>query len=524
MATGSIGAYDLNKRTLPIEMLTKVKKSLLNKKTASRILFFLIILIGLPILLYTATSSVTIPEIEPYKSLEWLKYNEPGWVLKQTVATEVFLVVVVGTLLFWRFRLAIGLTGLAILLATGLISLSLFIEYANLPLILFLASMMIIIHYLDELGLFEEIMNRTANLTQFEPRLLLVAIMALSAIMAALVDEVSSILFMSTLIMRICKRFKLDAFPYMLTAIVATNIGSTATVVGNPVGVYVALRGGLTAGDFFKWSTPAAILSLLLAVFFFIRMEKGYLSEARAKILSKLSEEKSAEFRISKHKHLRKAIVIFIVTLGVIFSHNIVEKALGLDKNVILIAGPIMVSGIVLLTEAKRAREIFERGVDWWTLLFFICLFGKAATLEHTGVTQKVGIALMTTVSMLEVTPTIITTTVTFVLLTLTVAMTSAGADNLAIVAAMFPVASYLANSDLPYSAILWWPLVIGGCYGGNLTTVGSTANIVALDRMEKARLGHVDLRQWLKRTLVITILTLIIASLYIIGVAVITA
>jgi len=501
-----------------------VKKTLSNKKNTSLILFFLILLIVVPILIHTAVSSIIIPETEPYRSLEWLKYNEPEWVIKQTIATEVFLVVIVGILFFWRLRLALGLTGAAILLATGLLSLNLLIEYANLPLILFLVGMMIIIHYLDELGLFEELMDRTVNLTHFEPRLLLVAIMALSAIMAALVDEVSSILFMSTLILRICKRFKLDAFPYMLTAIVATNIGSTATVVGNPVGVYVALRGGLTAGDFFKWATPAALLSLLLAMLFFLRREKGYLSEARTKILDKLSEEKSADSIISKHKHLRKAIAIFIVTLGVIFSHNIVEEALGLDKNVILIAGPIMISGLVLLTEAKRAREIFERGVDWWTLLFFICLFGNAATLEYTGVTHKVGIALMTTVSVLEGTPTIITTTVTFVLLTLTVAVTSAGADNLAIVAAMFPVASYFANSNLPYSSILWWPLVIGGCYGGNLTTVGSTANIVALDRMEKAGLGHVDLRRWLKRTFIITILTLIIASLYIIGVAVITA
>lgn len=126
----------------------------------------------MPILLYTAVSHITIPEVEPYKSLEWLKFNEPDWAIKQTVATEVFLVVVVGTLLFWRFRLAIGLTGLAILLGTGLINLNLLIEYSNLPLILFLASMMIIIHYLDELRLFEEIMERTVNLTRFEPRLL----------------------------------------------------------------------------------------------------------------------------------------------------------------------------------------------------------------------------------------------------------------------------------------------------------------------------------------------------------------
>lgn len=499
------------------------KKILSSRRNVSLIIFFILLLIVVPFFLYNAVSSITIPEIEPYTSLGWIKYNGPDWIIKQTVATEVFLIIVVGTLLFWRFRLAIGLTGLAILLATGLIDLNLLIEYANLPLILFLASMMIIIHYLDELGLFDEIMNRTVNLTRFEPKLLLVSIMGLSAIMAALVDEVSSILFMSTLIIRICRRFKLDAFPYMITAIVATNIGSSATVVGNPVGVYVALRGGLTAGDFFKWSTPAAFLALLIAMLFFLRREKGFLSEARTKILEVLAEEEKAELRITKHKYLKRAIAIFIITLAVIFSHNIIEHLLGLEKNVILIAGPILISGMVMLMETERAREIFEKGVDWWTLLFFICLFGNAATLEFTGVTHKIGTALTNATGMLEGASPIIATAATFVLLTITVAVTSAGADNLAIVAAMFPVASFLVNSNLAYSHILWWPLVIGGCYGGNLTTVGSTANIVAVDRMERARLGRMDLKQWIKRTLLITILTLAIAQAYIIGLTLIT-
>jgi Na+/H+ antiporter NhaD/arsenite permease-like protein len=488
------------------------------KQIRKQKLFFLItFLLISPIVFYGFFSSIQIPSKTSYIEKDWMKFNQPDWIIKQTIATYVFSITVISTLLFWKYRLSIAMLGVAILLVTNLVSLNLMITYMNIPVILFLMTMMFIMHYIDSLGFFKSLLHRVLALTNFDPKLLFIAIMVMSAVMAALVDEVTSIIFISILIFNIAKKFKLNPIPFLFAAIMATNIGSSATVIGNPVGVYTAFFAGLTFKDFLIWTTPAAILSLTVIILLMLRFEKRFLCQIKTivsnSVLSKRLKKKFLSSKIPK-----KGAILFLITILFIVTHHEIEEILGLTTNTLLVALPLLVAFLILLTEGEKAGVMFEKCINWSTLIFFMFLFAKAATLEYTGATTKVSVFLIDKLIPSE--PTILSVFIVFIILTVTVALLSAALDNVVAVAVFLPIAREIVSLALPQSQIFWWAVVIGSVYGGNLTHVGSTANIVALCLLEKEYKKTITLDQWIKKGLIITILTLLVAMGYIMTVA----
>ena len=194
-------------------------------------------------------------------AVRWL-----GWSGPQVLATTVFAGFIIGTLLFWKFRLAFALAGTTALLATGVLDIPHLIEFASLEVILFLVAMMIVIGFMEDRRFFEVLVEKALGYLDRRAWLLMSALMVLAAVSAALVDEVTSILFMSAVTLQVTRRFRLNPVPFLIMVVFATNIGSSATVVGNPIGVMIALRGGLTFSDFLRWATPVAVLGLAAAI------------------------------------------------------------------------------------------------------------------------------------------------------------------------------------------------------------------------------------------------------------------
>src|SRR3989338_2040452 len=186
-----------------------------------------------------------------------------GFSLKQVIATDIFLMIICGTLCYWKFRLGFALMGLSILLGTKLIDIPHLIEFAGLDIILFLFGMMTIIGFLEENHFFEYLVAKVVDAIGERPYLLMTILMVLSSFFAALVDEVTSILFMMSAMFHITKRYKISPVPFLLMIVFATNIGSSATAVGNPIGVMIALRAGLTFADFLRWAAPISLVALL---------------------------------------------------------------------------------------------------------------------------------------------------------------------------------------------------------------------------------------------------------------------
>jgi len=411
----------------------------------------------------------------------------------QTIALVIFVAKTASTLLFWRFRLAIGFIGLALLFAFGVLDVEHFVEFAGLDVIIFLVGMMTVIGYLEEEGFFEYILEKIVNLGRGSPIKVFYALMIASFLLAALVDEVTSILFVTALVLQLTTRSKLNPVPLMMATVFATNIGSSATVVGNPIGVMIALKSGLTFVDFLIWSLPMALLSLLLITFICSKYYSNYLQRIK---VEKVSEgDKSVEKNHTIHW------IIFIGTLSGLVFHHQIEVLLGLPESVMLIGVALLAAGMVLLLERRRAREIIERRVDWWTLSFFLVLFASVGTLKYVGVIEVIakgflesgfkGFGL-------------------YMFFTWSAGIMSALMDNVLAVAVLIPIIKEFQNFGLnvfPY----WWGILYAGTYMGNLTPIGSTANIVAIGIVERKQ--HVSFKEWFKIGLLVSVPTLMLAS-----------
>ena len=427
-----------------------------------------------------------------------------GWTGSQVLATTIFLGFILGTLLFWRFRLAFGMLGVLALLASGVLDIPHLVEFASLDVILFLIGMMIVIAFLEKRRFFEVMVERILRRVDRRAWQLLGAFMVMGALSAALVDEVTSILFMTAVGLQLTRRFKLDPVPIVIMLVFATNIGSSATVVGNPIGVMIALRAGLTFTDFLGTATPiaAAVLVAGIALSFLafpraLRELAHALREHRARVPVPIE-------RMSR-RDLWTSLGIFGGTiLGLVFHHPL-EAWLGLGRNTLLVGVPLGAAGLAILLEGEEARHLVEHKVDWWTLCFFLLLFASAGTLRYTGVTGRIAEGFL---ALTGGNPTGLLASVTW-----GSGILSAFLDNVLAVATLIPVVADLGALGHDVGR-LWWGLLFGGTLLGNLTLVGSTANIVALGILERDEKIHLTFLRWLRPGLIVAVPTLAMATL----------
>ncbi len=412
--------------------------------------------------------------------------------LAQSISLAIFTSIIAGAIMFWRFRLAFALSGVSILFASGLLDLQHFIEYANLDVIIFLVCMMIVIGFLEERRFFEILVDRIMQYSKNNPYRIVLFLMILSAVFAAMVDEVTSILFMMAITVNIASRFNISIIPLMLMVVFATNIGSSATVIGNPVGVMIAFASGYGFLDFLRWSTPIAICALMTIVGLMRIYFKPYLKEFEEKMKMQVVAKVSAEVsKLDMEKKLDPvATILFLCTIGGLVFHTQLEYLLHLPKNTMLLGVPMIGAATAILIENVKARELVERRVDWWTILFFLLFFTSVGTLKKTGVTATIAkdIAILANMD----------TTLFIFFVGYVVGLMSAFMDNILAVAFWIAVMYDLASIGINISP-LWWATLFGSTYIGNLTIIGSTANIVAVGMVERQRLAHVTLKEWVK-------------------------
>ncbi|MBE6394525.1 MAG: hypothetical protein E7044_10795 [Lentisphaerae bacterium] len=414
----------------------------------------------------------------------------------QATACAVFISVIFGTLFFWGFRLAIAFLGLAVLIFNKSMDIPTFVTSSSLEVILFLVGMMVIVGALRDLGFFTWIVQLIVSMPNLNATKFICVTATASALLACAVDEVTSIIFIATLIFQVCDRLKLNATPYILIAVLATNIGSAGTMMGNPVGIFIGTKGQLTFGDFMVWSFPLMLVSLFATIALLLWYFRKDLNAFNVNLKARLERGLSIA-PVVKVPYMR-GLILIVLTVIAIASHHQTEELLGLDKNSVLLVMPLICAGIVMILKPSRARFYIEKEVDWWTLIFFMILFAVAGTLEHTHVDQVManGFSKIAGKTPATLVPFIFTVS----------AFGSAFVDNVIFVAAFCPVIEQLALTvkDFP----LWWALLFGACFGGNITMIGSTANIVALGMLEKHGGSQITFFQWFKIGLLCTIVS----------------
>ncbi len=455
---------------------------------------------------------VVLPNVGIYASEEYLRFNAPRWLFSQELTVTLFLAMVLGTLLFWRFRVAIAAASLGVLLLAGVMDLETTVRFMSIPTILFIMAMMVIVRWLENIGVFRYLVTKAIEQVRGVPWLLLVVLMGFSVLMGGFADEVSAILVTFGLAMEVSRQTRTPLVPYLLCLVFATNVGSAITLVGNPIGVYIAFAGGLSFEDFLRWATPVSAFAAAVTAGICLLLYRGQFFGRRYQLDLGSLEYAAENIDFAR---LRTGLITFVVTVVLIALHRRLEVLLGLHEGTVLVAVALMVVGFIVFFEQERGRILIERGIDWWTLLFFMFLFANAACLEYTGVTAKLGYVLLNLSRSLAgagASPAGVTG-VTAVLMLWFSGATSGFVDNLPIVAALVPVVKDMARVGLPHTSILWWSLLFGGCFGGNLTAIGSTANLVAVGVYEKAAGKSVRFGQWLAYGAIVTSVTLAVAT-----------
>jgi len=224
---------------------------------------------------------------------------------------------------------------------------------------------------------------------------------------------------------------------------------------------------------------------------------------------AKMGEHRTAQHGLAPMIRIpyRRGLFVLLATVGIIAFHHQIETILGLtgteNKNAFLIITPLIIAGLLMIYRPQRARHYIEHDVEWWTLLFFMLLFAIAGSLDEQGITRNLALRLSESVTggPRAMTP--------FVLMI--ASLGSAFVDNIVFVAAFTPVIQTLVERSAEFS-ILWWALLFGACFGGNITAVGSTANIVALGLLEKRGHLHIAFFEWLKIGMLVGLITGLIA------------
>ena len=429
--------------------------------------------------------------------------NAVGFEPKQILATSVFLLVICGTLFYWKFRLAFAFSGIALLLGAHLITVHGVVEHAGLDIILFLVGMMTLIGFLEERNFFEYIIAKIVDKVGHHAFLLLSVLMGLAAFSAALVDEVTSILFMISAMFHLTKRYKVNPIPFLLMLVFATNVGSSATAVGNPIGVMIAMRGHFSFADFLRWASPNALLALSICIPLCLLIFKKAISELGANMKAEKVDVHESDHIKFKKSDIRLCWIMFIGTISCLVLHAPIEKLLGLEKNTLLLGTALAAGAISLFLTGSKARDFFSRRVDWWTLSFFMALFACVGTLEFVGVTERIANGMIEFGQNNE--------GMLFYAFTAAVSLLTGFMDNVLAVATFIPILGEIQHAGV-YIFPFWWAMLFGGTMFGNLTVIGSTANIVAMGMLEKDYGKTISFMDWLKPGIVVSLLTLIAA------------
>ncbi len=425
--------------------------------------------------------------------------------LRQVLAVGTFVAVICTTLFFWQYRLAAAFLGIAFLIGARVFTLRGMLSATEVDIILFLVGMMTIVGVLKDLGLFTWMIQSVIARREMNGWLFTAILCTLSAVLASVVDEVTSTVVMLALVFQVCDTLKLKPIPFVLMSVMATNIGSSATMLGNPVGIFIGTKARFTFGFFLERATPVALVALLATtavVMLWYRREIRLMSVRMAQRRA-ANQGLGPLFRIPH----RRGLVVLGGTVVMIAMHHQIENLLGLtgpeNQNAFLIVTPLIIAGLLMLYRPNRARHYIEHEVEWWTLLFFMMLFAIAGGLEQQGVTEEMASHLQRVVSGGP------KAMVPFVLFTS--AIGSAFVDNIVFVAAFTPVIQVLERISADY-ALLWWALLFGACFGGNMTAIGSTANIVALGMVEKRYHVQILFLEWLKIGVLVGVVTTLVA------------
>lgn len=401
-------------------------------------------------------------------------------------------------------KVTIALIGAAITIVLGLVSQTkmadgilnphYFINFVDFNVIFLLVSMMIIVSITTRSGVFNWIANELLKFTKGHPIKVLAALGLFTAFTSAFLDNVTTVILIMPITFVIAKQLDIDPIPYLLTEIFASNIGGTATLIGDPPNIIIGSAGGLSFMDFVKELTPVIVIILLVVVglLSFIFKKKLVATEEK---MNEVAQIDNTHTITDKNLMLRSTIVLALVILGFMM-HDIIH----IETCVVAMLG----ASFLLIFE--KPTNILK-DVEWNTIFFFIGLFIIIGGLEASG-----GIKLMAE-WILKVTQG--SQAATSMIILWASGIISGIIDNIPYTATMAPMLVEIEKAmGANYTYPLWWALSLGACLGGNMTIIGAAANVIVSENAAKE--GHpITFMRFMKYGVAVVSISLVISTAY---------
>ncbi|EKX99792.1 SLC13 family permease [Selenomonas sp. oral taxon 138] len=398
-------------------------------------------------------------------------------------------------------RTIVGLFGAMLMILFGIIDQETAVHHIDFNTLGLLMGMMIIVNITSETGLFNFLAIWAAQKVKARPIALLVVLSTITMVCSALLDNVTTVLLTVPITFSITSQLKVDVMPYLISQILASNIGGTATLIGDPPNIMIGSAVGLDFMAFVENLTLISIIIFILVQFILIGIyHKGLHTqpELQDKIM-----RLPADAQITDHALLKKCLAVIFLTITFFVLHG----SLGLESATVALSG----AGLLLLITATEDEEKIVKvlsKIEWPAIFFFGGLFILVGALVETGVIRMLAAeAIHATGGDVEATA---------ILILWMSAIASAFIDNIPFVATLIPLIQDMGQMGLTNLDPLWWSLALGACLGGNGTLIGASANVVVAS-MSAQRGRPISFLGFMKVAFPVMIFTIIVSNIYVV-------
>ncbi|MCL6604490.1 MAG: ArsB/NhaD family transporter [Paenibacillus sp.] len=395
-------------------------------------------------------------------------------------------------------RTILAMAGAVILVIFGVVDQETALHHIDFNTLGLLVGMMLIVGITSETGLFKYVALKAAKVAKGEPKRILIFLFIITAFCSAFLDNVTTVLLMVPVTFSITKQLRINPLPFLISQIIASNVGGTATLIGDPPNIMIgsAVK-ELTFMAFISNLAPVVII-IVIAYIPLLLIMFGKQIKSTPELQQRIMEMDERSL-ISDHKLLRKCLVVLGITILGFFLH----QTLHLESATVALSGAFL---LLLLTGEPMMEKAFH-SVEWITIFFFIGLFVLVSGLVETGVIAELaskaieltgGDVLLSSMLILWLS-----------------AIASAFLDNIPFVATMIPLIQEMGTMGVSNLEPLWWSLALGACLGGNGTLIGASANLIVAGLAGKE--GYpITFMKYLKYGFPLMILSIIISSVYI--------
>ncbi len=412
------------------------------------------------------------------------------------VAVAVFLIVILLIITERVHRTAAAMAGAMVLILTGVMSADKALSYIDFNTIGVLVGMMIFVAIVRQSGMFEYIAVRAAKAVHGDPWKIMVAFTLITAVLSAILDNVTTVLLVGPMSIAIARMLKIDPVPFLMGQILASNVGGTATLIGDPPNIMIGSAAHLSFMDFLD-NTGFAVLFILVVLILLMKIvyeKKIELGTVDTGAVEELDPSKS----ITNRALMRKGIIVLIcVIVGFMF-----HDKLGIESSVIALTA----AAVMLIIGREDVNEAIQ-DVEWTTILFFMSLFVVVGGLTETGIIKELASKIIDATNGHPM--------VTMLVLLWASALLSSILDNIPFVATLIPLILAMQADGIDVTSF-WWAISLGACLGGNGTMIGASANVVLSDISTKH--GYpITFKSYLKVGMPFMLLSIVISTVFLV-------